>query len=236
MNFSNWRNKMLVIGIDDAGRGPLIGPMILAGVLLTPEQEKLLKNEDVKDSKMLTQAQRVKLSKIIKENSKNYKVVKAFPIEIDEFIESKANLNTLEAVKTAEIINSLNDGKEKIKVVVDCPSINTKSWQNKLMTMIKNPDNLQISCEHKADVHHPSVSAASILAKVVREEEVAKIKSEYKRYGDTGSGYPADPVTKAFLKKHGKELADSGIFRKSWQTWKTLFPSHKKQSSLSSFS
>lgn len=229
----------LILGIDDAGRGPLIGPMILAGVLVTKEQETKIKKEGVADSKLLVHSTRVKLSRIIKENSLKQHVVQSSPAEIDESILSGTNLNTLEAKKTAHIINEINQGKftkEKIKVIVDCPSVNILAWQTTLEKFINHKDNLEIHCEHKADFNHPSVSAASILAKVTREEEVAKIKKQYEKYGDTGSGYPSDPSTKEFLKKHGKELANSGIFRKTWATWKTMFPEKvNSQSTLGGF-
>ena len=228
--------KELIIGIDDAGRGPLIGPMILAGVLMTRDQENILKELGVKDSKQLTQSTRSKLAETIKENLISYKIVKAYPNEIDEAVSSKENLNTLEAKKAAEIINSLNNNEDKIKVILDCPSVNTKSWRLKLLEFVNKKDNIEVICEHKADVNHPSVSAASILAKCTREEEVALIKKEFEKYGNIGSGYPADPVTKEFLKKHGRELENSGIFRKTWSTWTEMFGNkEKKQASLADF-
>jgi ribonuclease HII len=219
------------MGVDDAGRGPLIGPMILAGVLIDKNSEAFLKKQDVKDSKMLTHSVRVRLAKMIREASLSYKVVKTYPREIDKALTSKINLNTLEAMKIAEVINGLNDGKQKIRVVIDCPSVNIKAWHSTLLSHVENQKNLQIACEHKADVNHIAVASASILAKVAREEEVAKIK---KQYGNIGSGYPSDPDTKEFLKKQGKKLSDSGIFRKSWQTWKRLHP-EKNQATLGDF-
>ncbi len=222
---------MLILGIDDAGRGPLIGPMILAGVLITKPQEQAIKKAGAKDSKLLVHSLRIELSKVIKQNSISEKIIKVYPQEID----SSKNLNTLEAKKSAEIINSLNTKKDKIEVIVDCPSTNIPAWTKTLISFIEHKDNLTIKCEHKADVNHPSVSAASILAKVAREEEVEKIK---KQYGNIGSGYPSDPETKDFLKTHGKQLASSGIFRKSWATWKNLFPAqneNKKQKTLADF-
>lgn len=232
---------MLILGIDDAGRGPLIGPMMLAGVLVNEEQEKILKKEGVADSKVLTHPVRERLAEIIEANSIEYKVVMASPNEIDEKILLGTNLNTIEAQKTAEIINTLNDKKDEIKVIVDCPSINTKAWRRTLLSFIEHPSNLRVYCEHKADVNHPSVSAASILAKVAREKEVAKIKEQYEKYGNTGSGYPSDPATKAFLRKFGRELENSGIFRKTWATYKEIFPQQeqkpkdKKQLTLGDF-
>ena len=227
---------MLILGIDDAGRGPIIGPMILAGVLLKKYDEKLLKQEGVIDSKLLAHEKRIKLSGFIKDISLNFKIVKTEPEEIDHSINSGINLNTLEAIKTAEIINSLIQGrKEKIKVIVDCPSTNIMKWTSTLLSFIKNPDNIDLHCEHKADFNHPSVSAASILAKCIREEEVEKLKKKYQDYGNIGSGYPSDPYTKEFLRKHGKKLSESGLFRKTWQTWKALFPDSKKQKTLGEF-
>jgi ribonuclease HII len=228
---------MYTIGIDDAGRGPIIGPMILSGVLLTKDQEEKIKQAGATDSKLLSQSQRIKISKLIKSNSVSYKILKSSPEEIDDAIlnNSKMNLNTLEAKKAAEIINFLNK-KDKITVIIDCPSVNTEAWKKTLLSFIKNKSNLKIKCEHKADLNHTSVSAASILAKVAREEEVARIR---KQYGDLGSGYPSDPKTKQFLKDNGKRLENSGIFRKSWATWKRLFLSdnfkNNSQKSLSEF-
>src|SRR3989338_3307589 len=112
---------MLILGIDDAGRGPLIGPMILAGVLVTKSQESFLKNKGVKDSKQILHPMREKLAEIIKATCVNHYVAMATPELIDNSIHSGMNLNTLEAMKTAEIINKLNDKKENIKVIVDCP-------------------------------------------------------------------------------------------------------------------
>jgi ribonuclease HII len=217
---------MLILGVDDAGRGPLIGPMILSGVLINKDQERKFKKLNIRDSKDVDHPERVRLSKEIKDNSLGNNIVRVMPIEIDE----GGNLNTLEAQKMAEVINSLNIGKylkEKIKVIVDCPSTNPSAWQRKLMSFIKHIGNLEIICEHKADANYVSVGAASILAKVTREQEVAKIKKEY---GEVGSGYPSDPYTKKFLAENGKRLKDSGIFRKSWSTWKKMFPGEGQKS------
>ncbi len=231
---------MLILGIDDAARGPVLGPMILAGVLVDKTQESKLTGNGVKDSKLMLHSTRIKVSKYIKENSLMHHIIKIYPDEIDSSLNGGTNLNTLEAKKMAEIVNTINTGKyqkEKIKVIIDCPSTNIKAWQIKLESFIEHKENLEISCEHKADFNHPSVGAASILAKVMREEEVEKIKEKYKEYGNSGSGYPSDPFTVEFLKKNGAKLRDSGIFRKTWATWKALFPAEedKKQSSLKDF-
>lgn len=228
---------MFILGIDDAGRGPLIGPMILAGVLLSYEQEKYLKNFEIRDSKVVSQTKRVELASIIRKNSSKIKIVEVFPNEIDFSIEMGINLNILEAKKTAEIINTINEKeirKEKIKVIVDCPSNNIEAWCKTLLGFVSFKENLEVICEHKADANHLSVAAASILAKVKREEKICEIKKQFEKYGDVGSGYPSDPVTRKFLIKNGKILSESGIFRKSWSTWKEVFP-EKGQSKLTDY-
>src|SRR3989344_5950409 len=190
---------MLTLGIDDAGRGPIIGPMILAGVLIDENASVLLKKLNVRDSKKyLNNSYRIEISKTIKQVSKRFHIVKSSPQFIDSSLEKRINLNTIEAMKTAEIINALNPKKEKIKIIVDCPSTNIHKWRNEVLGLIEHPKNIELLCEHKADVNHISVSAASILAKVAREEEVEKLKKEYEKYGKPGSGYPADPDTKVF--------------------------------------
>lgn len=227
----------LILGIDDAGRGPLIGSMFLAGVLIDKKDEEFLKKRGVNDSKQLSHPVRIQLSMLIEQTSLAFHVVKASPEQIDNAIQSGINLNTLEAMKTAEIINEINQGKmqkSRIKVIVDCPSVNISAWRKKLLEFIKHADNLEVVCEHKADVNHVSASAASILAKVEREKEVEKLKKQYEKFGKLGSGYPSDPDTQSFLKKHGKSLSNSGIFRKSWATWKAMFPENK-QSTLEGF-
>jgi len=232
----------LILGIDDAGRGPIIGPMILAGVLIDSDQEKILKEKGVADSKILIHNTRIKLEKEIKENSIDSHIVKSTPEEIDNSINSGINLNTLEAKHMAEIINKINETRKdkRIKVIVDCPSVNTSAWKKTLLHFVRHPQNLNVLCEHKADVNHTSVSAASILAKVERENEIFKLKKQYKIHGELGSGYPSDQITKEFLKTNGEALKDSGLFRKSWQTWKKSFPQlseevKKGQASLGDF-
>lgn len=222
---------MYLLGIDDAGRGPILGPMFLAGVLIKLNEEKTLKDLGAKDSKLLVQSQRVKIAEEVRKIAK-VDVVESLPEEIDEAVIGGENLNTLEAKKAADIINKLNNKKDKIKVIVDCPSVNTLAWKNKLITFIEHTQNLEIYCEHKADFNHAVVGAASIMAKVAREDAVSEIK---KKFGNIGSGYPSDPITMAFLKSKGKELANTGIVRKSWATWKKLHPVKNSQISLKDF-
>lgn len=207
-----------ILGIDDAGRGPVIGPMILAGCLIDETVEREFKKLGIKDSKELTPRRREFLAVIIREKAETYEIAFAHPLEIDEKLNNGTNLNHLEAIKMAEIINKINKGYNKIKVIIDCPSVNITAWTSLLKTKIENLSNLDIVCEHKADKNHISVSAASILAKSMREKEMDGLK---KIYGEEiGSGYTSDPSTLKFLEKNAQKHEDAGIFRKTWETWR----------------
>jgi ribonuclease HII len=217
----------MILGIDDAGRGPVIGPMILAGCLIDEKTEKEFSKLGIKDSKQLTQKRREVLAEKIKAGAETFEVALTFPEEIDRTNHEGINLNELEAIKTAEIINKINKGFKKIKVVVDCPSVSIEKWQDLLKTKITNLSNLEISCEHKADKNHVAVSAASILAKCLREKEMTKLK---KVYGETiGSGYTSDPVTRKFLEQNHQRYENKGIFRKTWATWKNVVSKNKQR-------
>ena len=113
---------MLILGIDDAGRGPVIGPMVLAGVLIDEKTEKEFVKLGIKDSKMLLPNKRAKLAEEIKLMAKGIHIVVIPVYEIDGKDNDRLNLNEREAVACAQIINKLkiNRDKEKIKVIIDC--------------------------------------------------------------------------------------------------------------------
>ena len=196
--------------------------MALAGCLINKDTEKEFKEAGVKDSKMLTPKKREFLAKIIREKVLSYHVCHVHPYEIDDRAKQGLNLNKIEAIKAAEIINELTKNiKEQVRVIIDCPSPNRESWRKYVLQHIHKQENLTVACEHKADRDYVAVSAASILAKSARESEVAKIKKKIGK--DFGSGYTHDPKTIEFLKKYSKEHKKDGIFRETWAT----FQNHK---------
>ena len=187
--------------------------------MINEGEEKLL--GEVKDSKLLTQKKRVELWESITKISK-YKIINVSPKEIDEAVEStdkNMNLNWLESKHQAEIINELKPDK----VIIDCPHPVPKKYEDHLRNLLDNKDIIFV-CEHKADLNYPICSAASILAKVIREEEMAKIQSIY---GDTGPGYPANPKTQKFIKENWDKHPE--IFRHSWSTFKKIEKSHDEK-------
>ena len=207
----------LILGIDDAGRGPVLGPMILAGVLIEEKDNGILQEWGAKDSKLLTPKMRKEVKEKIISQYK-YHIEQTEPIEIDE----SDNLNYLEAIKAAKIINKLTeDLNEPVKVIIDCPSVNIESWTQDVQKLIKKPEIISLSCEHKADFNHPSVSAGSIVAKERREDEVYRLKREL--HIDFGSGYPSDPKTKEFIAENFNNPKYKSLIRFSWKTVKKLF-------------
>lgn len=213
---------MKVLGIDEAGRGPVIGSLFIAGVMIEEGQENKL--DGSKDSKLLAHKKRIELDKKIKANSE-YLILEVNPQEIDEaLLSDHLNLNWLEAHKQAEIINKLKPDK----AIIDCPSPNCGKYKEYLKDLLDNKET-ELIVEHKADLNYLTCAAASILAKVKREEHMDKIKV---KYGDTGAGYPADPKTKEFIKNNWQKHPE--IFRKTWSTFKNQ-EKMKSQKTLDGF-
>jgi ribonuclease HII len=209
----------LICGVDEAGRGPVIGPMVMCGVIIEEKDIPKLVEVGVKDSKKLTPKKREYLFDKIKEVIPNFELIIVEAAEIDDALNSpNLNLNKLEAIKTAMILNKLKPNK----AIVDCPSNNIESYKTYLGSFLKEDIHLQL--EHDAERFAP-VAAASILAKVTRDRIIEELK---KKYGDFGSGYPSDPKTRKFLEENYKK--HKGIFRTSWKSYQRF-----NQKSLSEF-
>lgn len=223
---------MFKLGIDDAGRGPVIGPMVLAGCLIDDKTESEFRRLGVKDSKQLTEKRREFLANVIREKAETFEVVIISPKEIDYNNKIGIKLNEVEAFACAKIINKINKGYKEMKVILDCPSTSIVKWKDFLKTKINNLSNLEVICEHKADKNHLAVSAASILAKSVREKEMSRLKEKFGK--EIGSGYSSDPLTSKFVERNVKKYNNKGIFRKSWVTWKVAI-GKQEQKKLSEF-
>lgn len=203
---------MLIAGIDEAGRGCVIGPLVIAGVLVREETLSELSNLGVKDSKLLTATKREELLPKIKSLCDKHLVLKLQPKDIDKVVESTRRLrklNRLEAETMAKIVTDL----EPDVVYVDAADVLEKRFGQHILDA--STFKTRIISEHKADVTYPVVSAASIIAKVERDNTVAALRNEY---GDFGTGYLTDPKTNVFLKEWLKTHDDFPEFvRKSWK-------------------
>jgi ribonuclease HII len=208
---------MLIAGVDDAGRGAVIGPLVIAGVLLKEEDLPRLKELGVKDSKLLSPHRREMLAVEIKKIVQKYRVLKLQPEEIDVVVKSGRKLhklNWLEAQTMAKVIEAL----EPDKVFVDASDVLEERFKQHILECMSLK--VDIVSEHKADRNYVAVSAASIIAKVERDKEVAEIA---KAYGDFGSGYPSDPRTMSFLEKWIEKSEEYPEFiRKSWKPAKRV--------------
>ncbi len=220
-------------GIDEAGRGPVLGPMVMAIVCASPKDIAFLNKIGVKDSKLLSPAKRLKLSRLIRQKLPHV-IIKVSPKTIDSSLnDSNNSLNILEATTSTKLINRLSKKCSFQKVILDLPNKNKENYlfnvRKKLSSTISE---LEIIAEYKADLNYAIVSAASIIAKVARDSSMRTLE---KKLGfPIGSGYPADPNTVKSLKKNFDTLKKEGIIRMSWKTVKNLLM-EKTQKSLDEF-
>lgn len=205
-----------IAGVDDAGRGPIIGPLVIAGVLMTEDRIKGLREMGVRDSKLLTPATRTNLSGEIRKLASKVSLAEVQPKEIDEVVVHGGKLkklNFLEAKLMAQVINELVPEE----VYVDASDVNEERYGHTIAEFLQ-PElkKIRIVSRHHADRTYPVVSAASIIAKVRRDEAVEALRREY---GDFGSGYVTDPRTLDFLRNwRGSHAEYPPIVRLSWKT------------------
>lgn len=203
----------------------MLGPLVMAGALLREEDVSQLKEWGVKDSKLLSPEKREALEKEIQKVVVDFTLEIVEPLNIDAAIKSGLNLNWLEGNMAAAIINRLKPDT----AIIDCPSPNIQAYKEYLFHRLENKK-IKLVVEHKADLNHLPVSAASILAKVARDREIEKLKQ--KIGFDFGSGYLTDEKTQVFLKKHFNDYEN--IFRKAWVSFKNV-ENEKQQKSLGEF-
>jgi ribonuclease HII len=208
---------MIICGVDEAGRGPVLGPMVLAGIAISEDKLPQLKEMGVKDSKLLTPKKRLELYDKIIELVDNYCILEVSPNEIDQCNADGTNLNQLEAIKIAHILTELKPNK----VFVDSPEpANGGKKFGDMILAHMNGNTLNIVAEHGADLKYPCSSAASILAKVTRDRTIKCIEKEIGHC--IGSGYPADPKCKEFLANHYSDDKHINHIRTCWSTYQKL--------------
>lgn len=201
---------MKVVGIDETGRGSVIGPLVVCGVVLEEDRIKYLERLKLKDSKKVSPKRRVVLSRKIRKIAEHH-LVKITAKDIDILRAKEVNLNQIEKIAMRKIIE---DSGADISII-DCIDIKPDRFKCEIEGFF--PD-LEVIAEHSAEDNYAVVAAASIVAKVERDLEVAKIRKNFK---DIGSGYPSDPKTISYLKNTSYEdLPD--FVRRSWATVKRI--------------
>lgn len=206
----------MISGVDEAGRGPVIGPLVIAGV--TFKDENPLIELNVRDSKKIIPNRRKFLAEKIKQIALNYEILIIKAKDIDD-MRKVMTLNEIEVNAFTKVIKKL---KPEL-CYVDSADVNENRFKQDILSQLTFKT--EIISKHKADDLYPVVGAASIIAKTRRDEEVNIIEEELQEKLNIplGSGYPADPITQKFLKTwlvKYKKLPP--YIRKSWKTSQNL--------------
>ncbi|HVP94162.1 MAG TPA: ribonuclease HII [Methanoregulaceae archaeon] len=210
-------------GVDEAGKGAVLGPMVVAAVGCRDNED--LAPIGVKDSKKLAPAKREQLYE---------ELTRTFPFAVRVIAPSEIDatrrfvtMNVLLARLHAEVITDLAPDYAYVDA---CDVIASRYG-----IMVSNflGVNCRVIARHHADETVPAVSAASIVAKVTRDRELALLAE---KFGEIGSGYPSDPVTVRYLREYIMDKGKSPVIaRKSWETVCTII-AEKEQQHLSDFS
>jgi ribonuclease HII len=213
----------MIIGVDEAGRGCIIGPMVICAAAINPLEEYKMKELGVKDSKKLTPHQRERLYPKVAHMCK-YSCTKVTAQELNVLME-KHTLNEIEAMKIAQLIDSL--ALPGATAYVDSPDNVPAKFAKRVEKYMKTRHRLVSA--NKADDLYLIVGAASIIAKVTRDREIEKIKKELGI--DFNSGYTSDLVTQDYIRRRGEFPALLPYLRKKWSTLRK-----ERQKKLSDFS
>jgi ribonuclease HII len=211
----------MICGIDEAGRGSVIGPLVIAGVNF--ENDSKLIKYNIRDSKKISPKRREKLNAIINEISTDYELIIISASDIDNLREVMT-INEIEENVFSKIIEKL---KPDISYI-DAADVNEKRFGDNIFSKISVKT--KIISKHKADEIYPIVGAASILAKFRRDLEIIKISKELEKKLNLplGSGYPSDPKTIKFLKNWLEKYNEfPPHIRKSWKTSQELLKKNK---------
>ncbi len=203
--------KGRICGVDEAGRGPVMGPMVVSGVAI--DDESRLSDMGVKDSKQLTPARREELAVQIRSIADVESVL--VPAEEIDNLREEMTMNELEVYLFTSVVDKLRPSV----AYVDAADVDAGRFGNDIKRGLGF--DIEIISKHKADDLYPIVGAASIIAKTIRDDEIKKIGAEIGQ--QIGSGYPSDPITVEFLQKWIREKHDSPPHtRRSWETIKRM--------------
>lgn len=223
------KNQKIIVGLDEAGRGPVLGPLVMVALAIKEEDQKKLEWMGVKDSKQLSSEAREELFERIRDVVHDFRIEVIEPDAIDLSLQSaNTNLNWLEAETSARMVSELDPDV----IILDCPSPNTAAYREFVLERLSEAvrKKATLLAEHKADVNHIIVSAASVIAKVIRDRHVEHLIKEIGI--DCGSGYMSDPKTQQFLEKYYDTFPH--LFRRGWQSYKDV-EEKKKQKRLGEF-
>jgi ribonuclease HII len=198
--------SIVICGVDEAGKGAVLGPMVVAGVAC--KDAAFCEGRGWRDSKLLTPARREVLYEEIR-SACRVSVVCISSAEIDT-LRTETGMNEIVARAHARVISALQPARG----YVDACDVNARRYGERVTAHLTHP--CAVIAEHKADRTYPIVAAASIVAKVTRDRAISGLRDEY---GDLGSGYPSDATTLAFLETYIRERGSPpACARRSWKT------------------
>ncbi|MDF1496698.1 MAG: ribonuclease HII [Patescibacteria group bacterium] len=207
------------IGVDEAGRGPVIGPMVIAICALTARDKRWCAKHGVTDSKMVTPKRRDLLAAALRDRCW-YKVAIIEPPEIDEAVTNRSiTLNGLEIKHMAQLIKDYQTEfpGSPAEIMLDAPVRSLNKFR-RLLSHLSGWENIDtLKAENKADSHHRHVGAASIIAKSIRDSHIRKVI--YELGYNIGSGYSSDKLARNYVAQ--AKPGDPHI-RWSWATCKNL--------------
>jgi ribonuclease H2 subunit A len=222
---TDWEKDTIILGIDEAGRGPVLGPMVYACAYWKEEyDENIRKKFKFNDSKALKPEEREKMFNQIKAHPNIIKyeliILPADLISSDMLKREKISLNQISHNSAIELIErALNKKINICKVFVD--TVGPPDMYKAIIDKKLNNDKIKVKVEKKADATYECVSAASIVAKVTRDKIIEKLEIEDK---DCGSGYTSDPKTQDWLKNNYDNIFGFGReVRFSWKTVAKIF-------------
>lgn len=206
----------------------MLGPLVVSVVAIKKEHEKKLSEIGVRDSKMLSSDRRSELYEKIKEVAVAALVDLIYPEEINNAMKSSISLNELEAVHFAKLFDKIE--KEASILYLDSPDVIAQKFGMRISIYSSKPTRVvgikaerqkgvkytRIISEHKADSKYPVVSAASIIAKVTRDNAIKQLEDELGIA--IGSGYPSDQTTIDAIRMNLKNEALLKHIRDRWST------------------
>lgn len=212
-------------GVDEAGKGPVIGPMVAACV----RADETALPSGINDSKQVTPTKRESIAQTLVTDPSIE--IGLGIITVEEIDDPQTDMNSLTVRGQVRAINAVVN--ETDEVVVDAGDVSAERFGNRIVDGVSTP--VTVVSEHRADEMYPLVAAASIVAKVERDRRIEALKAEYADFGDLGSGYPSDPNTRSFLETYIAAHGDvPACARRSWATCDDLLAA-ASQSGLSDF-
>ncbi|QWC18498.1 ribonuclease HII [Halorubrum sp. 2020YC2] len=236
----------MYLGVDEAGKGPALGPMVAAAVAADPASLPA----DVDDSKRVAPARRVEMAAALRSDpSVAVGIARVEPAEIDR---PDTDMNTLTVRGQARAVRAAladlpPEADDPVRVVADAGDTSEERFARRLREFVESdgedgtPEvdeplpSVDVTAAHGADADDPAVGAASVVAKAVRDAAMAEIDAAYPDYDDLGSGYPSDPATRSFLAAYVDDTGElPDCARESWSTCEDALAA-AEQSALDEF-